>query len=200
MEVFCTGHSNHHHFDNAISNLRNDFSVDCFTRPEQTSHVAQNRCGAFAGGDALLPLLDHQKISEHLRSERHESYQLMALYALRGLSCDELLDFVTIDEYVLALQRYPRALFAAWFEKDASSHVQLNSRLAHCAAATGQVVCLRACNGELLGWATTCQMIDLVAEDRSTLLHSHGCQAWLSAVAQILAEQRLLSGSEKQGG
>ena len=181
VEGFCEGLSTCLYFSEAVKQFRAEFGLDCFLDnipviPNGTNEQHE-WCGVLSSQEALRSLLDHSTISANLQPKCREENQLVALYVLRGLSHSELLAAVSIDEYVSALHRHPHALFGAWFERDAALHAELNTRLAHCAAATGKTVCLRACGGDLWGWSAKCQVDELLTSDGSTLLHtaaSHG--------------------------
>lgn len=180
VEAFCSGHESRVYCEGAVKTFLAEFATESFREDViiwREGNPDTEWCGALVGQEALLSLLDHSQIPVNLRADSREANQLIALYTLRGLSFHQLLAVVTVDEYISALHRHPTALFGAWFEKDAASHPQLNVRLAHCAAATGQTTCLRACGGDLPGWSVTCQLDQLQTADGSNLLHtaaSHG--------------------------
>jgi hypothetical protein len=92
--------------------------------------VTSTLCFAGDSGSALISLIDRLALREALKTGRANNCQLVALYVLQGMSCEEILRFVPLDEYSDALKRNPEALNGAWFSRPKPTDSRLHALFA----------------------------------------------------------------------
>jgi hypothetical protein len=183
-DIFVAGLSSPTYSTSAIAMFRDRVGPDCFDhkieRLRRVGAEPVTYTGCFAGnaGSALISLIDRLALREALKTGKAKNCQLVALYVLQGMSCEEILRFASLDEYSDALKRNPEALKGAWFSRPKPTDSRLHSLFAHCAVEIDDTECLVRCPRDLK---------TLVSEGQ-TLLHT-ACRFGSVQACEFLLEK-----------
>jgi serine/threonine protein kinase len=183
-DIFVAGLSSPVYMSIAIAGFRCKVGPGCFDRKiEWARRGAENytTCsGCFAGdsGSALASLIDDLALGEALNRGRTKTCQLVALYVLQGMSCEEILRVVPLDAYSDALKLNSEALHGAWFSRPKPTDSRLHVLFAHCAVTVDDTKCLIRCPRDLKA---------LVSEGQ-TLLHT-ACRFGSVKACEFLLEK-----------
>ena len=162
-EIFVAAHSCNLYFSSLIDTIQKDFCIDCFA--ESPSNNATRFRGVFFGCNVLRPVFDLSALSFSLNESLSDTQQLTALYILRGLSYEELVQHVKMDVYLSAICRFPDTLLGAWFHRRVNPvGFKLENFFAHCAVSIDNEECIGMYGGDL----------NLLVEykKKNTLLHT----------------------------